>query len=159
MPKELKGFPDNSRPVAQMPMSKIVEWENRVAVRKDLKGFTGDPRFIRSQFATASFSKLRSSIAGVYAWRLGAVEGTDTPPEYQPKTKAERQALLKEADLAFRQSFALCPISPEALYRYAHFLVQVKRADDAVLLAETFLKLDPKNAKAKDLLKQLKGGK
>ena len=143
----------------QTTVREVVDFVDRVYVRKDLTGFTGDPRFVQNDYAGKIFSKLRDSIAGVYAWRLGAVEGTITPPEYQPKTEAERQALLREADLAFRQSFALCPTNPEALNRYAHLLVQLKRTDDAALLAETFLKLDPKNALVKELLRKVQGDK
>ncbi len=143
----------------QTTVREVADFVDRVYVRKDLTGFTGDPRFVENDYAPKIFSKLRSYIAGVYAWRLGAADGAVTPPEYQPKTEAERQALLREADLAFRQSFALCPISPEALYRYAHLLVQLNRTDDAVLLAETFLKLDPKNSGVKELLRKVHGDK
>jgi biopolymer transport protein ExbD len=131
---------------------------DRVYVRKNLRGFTGDPRFIQNAYAKQVFSKLRSSIAGVYAWRLGAAD-LPAPPEYQPKSEAERQALLKEADLAFRQSFALCPYSPEALFRYARLLQQSNRTDDALLLTETFLKLDPENNAVQGLLRDLKNSK
>jgi beta-lactamase regulating signal transducer with metallopeptidase domain/biopolymer transport protein ExbD len=137
----------------------IAEFVDRVYVRHDLRGFTGDPRFIQNDYAKRTFSKLRSSIAGVYAWRLGAADGATTPPECQPKTAAERQALLKEADLAFRQSFALCPYSPEALFRYARLLQQSNRTDDALLLTETFLKLDPENNAVQGLLRDLKSSK
>ncbi len=157
--KDLKGFTGDPRPVAQMPMSKIVEWENRVGCAQGPQGVYRRPAVYPEHFATAIILQAAEFHCGSLCLALGRGGRTDTPPEYQPKTEAERQALLKEADFAFRQAFALCPFSPEALFRYAHFLLQVKRADDALLLAETFLKLDPKNAKAKDLLKQLKGGK
>ena len=58
------------------------------------------------------------------------------PPEYQPKTEADKQALLTEADFAFRQAFALCPYSPEAIFRYVQLLLQFNRLDDAQLIAE-----------------------
>jgi len=140
----------------QTTVREIVEFADRVYVRHDLTGFTGDPRFVQNAYAKQGFSKLRSDIAGVYAWRLGAAD-LPAPPEYQPQSEAERQALLLEADLAFRQSFALCPYSPEALFRYARLLQQSSRTDDALLLTQTFLKLDPQNAEAKALMKTLKG--
>ena len=68
----------------------------------------------------------------------------------------EKQRMTKEADFAFRQAFALCPTSPEALYRYVTLLLSSNRADEARLLAETSLKLDPKNAQVQSLLEQLK---
>jgi hypothetical protein len=152
VPKDLKGFPDDAQLIAQLPMSKIVEFSDRVCVRKDLKGFTGDPRFIHNAFAEQSFSKLRSSIAGVYAWR----SGKNAPPEYQPKSESEKQAVLKEADLAFRQAFALCPYSPEAVFRYVQLLLESNRADDALLVAQTGAKLDPSNRQLKGLVENVK---
>jgi tetratricopeptide (TPR) repeat protein len=137
------------------PVREVADFADRVYVRHNLKGFTGDRRFIANDYAQKTFSKLRSSIAGVYAWRLGA----SIPPEYQPKSKAESQALLKEADFAFRQAFAICPYSPEAVFRYTQLLLQINRMDDAVLIAETCLKLDPHNEQVHGLLENLKSYK
>src|ERR1019366_8885509 len=39
----------------------VVEFVDRLYVRHDLKGFTGDPRFIQNDYAKRTFSKLRSS--------------------------------------------------------------------------------------------------
>jgi beta-lactamase regulating signal transducer with metallopeptidase domain/biopolymer transport protein ExbD len=133
----------------------VAEFVDRVYVRKNLKGFTGDPRFIQNHYAKATFSKLRSSIAGVYAWRLGPV----TPPEYLPRTQADKQALVTEADFAFRQAFALCPYSPEAIFRYVSFLLPSNRLDDAKLIAEAGLKADPQNKQVQSLLENLKSFK
>ena len=48
-------------------------------------------------------------------------------------------------DFAFKQSFAFCPYSPEAVIRYVNFLVQFQRFDDAMMLAQTCHLLDPYN--------------
>jgi beta-lactamase regulating signal transducer with metallopeptidase domain/biopolymer transport protein ExbD len=133
----------------------VAEFVDRVYVRRDLQGFTGDPRFIQNDYAKRIFSKLRSSIGGLYAWRLRPV----APPQYQPKTQPEREDLRKEADFAFRQAFALCPYSPEAVFRYAQFLLQFNRVDDATVIAETTLKLDPENGQVRGLLENLKSFK
>ena len=42
----------------------------KVYLRHDFSGFKGDRKFIRDDQAQKAFSKLRSSIAGVYAWRI-----------------------------------------------------------------------------------------
>ena len=139
----------------EAPVSEVAAFVDRVYVHRNLTGFTGDPRFLQNDYAGKIFSKLRSSIAGLYAWRLNG----NAPPEYRPKSKADRQALLNEADLAFRQAFALCPYSPEALFRYVQLLLQLNRIDDAVLITETFLKVDPQNGQARGLLDTLKGYK
>jgi beta-lactamase regulating signal transducer with metallopeptidase domain/tetratricopeptide (TPR) repeat protein len=134
-------------------VGEVAAFVERVYVQKNLKGFTGDPRYLQNHYAKASFSKLRSSIGGLYAWRLGG----DTPPEYQPKSDADRQNLSNEADLAFRQAFALCPYSPEAVFRYVQLLLQLNRLEDARLVAQTCLKLDPNNGQVLGLVNSLQG--
>ena len=106
---------------------------NKTYVRHDLSGFHGDRDFITDEGGQEVFAKLRSSIAGVYAWRLKA----DCPPQYQPTSEAEKQRLFKEADFAFKQSFALSPGSMETTFRYVELLCQFHRTDDALLIAET----------------------
>ena len=77
------------------------------------------------------------------------------PPEYHEQTPALQEALRKETDFAFKQSFAFCPYSPEAVFRYVQFLMQYNRFDDALLVAKTCLKLDPYNGSVSDLIKNL----
>ena len=72
------------------------------------------------------FSKLRISIAGIYVWRMKHAAG-----------ELEKARMAREADFAFRQALALCPYSPEAVYRYANFLAGQRRNADAILVAET----------------------
>jgi len=67
--------------------------------------------------------------------------------------------MLKEADLAFRQGFALCPDRPEAVFRYVQLLLQLARLDDALLVAETCLKLDPDNGQVRGLVENIKAYK
>jgi hypothetical protein len=67
--------------------------------------------------------------------------------------------MIKEAGFAFRQSYALCPTSPEALFRYINLLLSLKRVDDALLLAEATHQLIPDNPQVKDLVKNLKNYK
>ncbi len=132
-------------------VSNIVDFIEKVYLRHDYSGFKGDLKFVRDDQAQKSFSKLRSSIAGIYAWRLGA----QCPDEYRQKNIATTQALIQETDFAFKQSFAFCPYSPEAVFRYINFLLQYNRLDDALLIAQTCLKLDPYNDQVRGLVKQL----
>jgi Flp pilus assembly protein TadD len=87
----------------------------------------------------------------MYNWRI-AVCKPGSP---------ERQRMLKEADFAFRQAFALCPYSPEALFRYVNLLLtpEVNRFEDALLLVKTSQKLDPFNTNIQDLLSRLQDWK
>ena len=63
--------------------------------------------------------------------------------------------MIRETDFAFKQSFAYCPYSPEAVFRYVQFLMQFNRLDDALIVAQTCLKLDPYNDQTKGLVNQL----
>jgi len=134
------------------PVKEIVDFIEKVYLRHDYSGFKGDLKFVRDDQAQKSFSKLRSSIAGVYNWRL-------TPQcseEYRQKTPASLEALKRETDFAYKQAFAFCPYSPEAVNRYIiTFLLPMNRLDDALLVAQTCQKLDPYNGQVKGLVKQL----
>lgn len=134
------------------PVKEIVEFVEKVYLRRDLSDFKGDRKFVRDDQAQKAFSKLRSSIGGVYAWRLNP----STPPEFRPKTPEEHERIRKEADFTFRQAFAFCPYSPEAVFRYVQLLTQYGRFDDALLIAETCLKLDPFNGQVMGLVGNLR---
>jgi tetratricopeptide (TPR) repeat protein len=143
------------------PISNICAWAERTyhvpggLDRRNFKNFTGDIRFARDDDAQKAFSKLRSAIGGVYAWRLNQ----DCPPAYRPKSDENRIRIAKEADFAFKQSFAFCPYSPEAVFRYTNLLLAMQRLDDALAIAQTFQRLDPYNPSAKGLVDQLTGYK
>jgi tetratricopeptide (TPR) repeat protein len=121
----------------------LAAFVEKVYLEHDYTGFKGDLRFIRDDVAQKSFSKLRSSIGGIYDWRFHHSRGED------------QQRMLKEADFAFRQSFAFCPYSPEAVFRYVNLLLSVGRVEDAILVADACLKLDPNNGSVKGLVGQL----
>jgi len=118
----------------ETPVKEVCDFVERIYLRKNYAGFKGDPKFVRDDQAQKSFSKLRSSIGGVYSWRVS-----------QSKSTAEQQRMLKEADFALRQAFAYCPYSPEAVFRYTTLLATFGRLDDALLVTETCLKFDREN--------------
>jgi len=127
------------------PVKDICDFVVRVYEHRDYTGFKGDRKFVRDDQAQKSFSKLRSSIGGVYSWRLS-----------RAKTPAERQRMMKEADFAFRQAFAFCPYSPEAVFRYTTLLASAGRFDDAQLIAETCLRFDRDNPNIQSWVNQIK---
>jgi len=90
--------------------------------------------FHRDVVARKTFSKLRSAIAGLYAYRR----------------------LMPEAEHAFRQALDLYPLSPEANFRLAELLMQQRRFTDARELIERFLEEDPGNAKVETFLNQVR---
>lgn len=111
------------------PLSDVAAFDEKVFLQHDFSGFNGDTNFVRNSYASRMFSKERSSIAGFYAWHA---DHTDDPSEKERMTRA--------ADFAFRQSWALCPDSPEVVFRYAQLLMTEQRTSDALLVAETALK-------------------
>ena len=136
-------------------IQQIADFVERTYVHNNYKGYTGDRAFVRDDDGQKAFSKLRSSQAGMYAWRLGP----QCPPEFRQKSAASQEALIRETDFAFKQAFAFCPFSPEALYRYVNFLLQYGRFEDAIIIAKTCKKLDPYNDSVTGLIKQLEGYK
>jgi tetratricopeptide (TPR) repeat protein len=135
-------------------VKEITDFARRTYLQHNLAGFQGDRRFVRDDQAQKAFSKLRSSIAGVYAWRLGP-ECAQYFPQYAPKTPEARARLMKEADFAFRQALAFCPYSPEAVFRYIQLLMQQNRLEDALLIAKTCSELDRYNTQMAGLVRQL----
>jgi tetratricopeptide (TPR) repeat protein len=96
--------------------------------------FTARPEFWRDSDARKTFSKLRSAIGGLYAYRR----------------------LLSEAEYAYSQSLKLCPDSPEANFRYAQLLLETGKGDQAVEVLEAYQKLDPLNAKIRAAVEQIR---
>jgi tetratricopeptide (TPR) repeat protein len=127
------------------PVKEIADFVEKVYLRRDFSGFKGDRKFIRDDQAQKAFSKLRSSIGGLYAWRVN-----DAKPG-----SPEQQRMLKEADFAFRQALAFCPYSPEAVFRYVNLLLSHQRFDEALIVVKTCLKLDPFNGQVMGLKSQL----
>ena len=127
-------------------VSNICDFAERVYYRRQLPAdFKGDPKFIRDNDGQKAFSKLRSSIAGVYNYRISAA-----------RSPQDQQRMLKEAEFAFKQAYAFCPYSPEALFRWVNLLLTTGRIDDALLLATTSQKLDPFNGQIENLIFELK---
>jgi tetratricopeptide (TPR) repeat protein len=138
-------------------VKEIADFVEKAYIQRDFAGFKGNRAFMRDESAQKSFSKLRTAIAGVYAWRLGLLNQTPTPPEYMPHTAEIQQRMIAEADFAYRQAFAFCPYSPEIVVRYVGFLAAFHRFDDALLVAETCLKLDPNSEFMRGIVRDLRG--
>jgi hypothetical protein len=125
-------------------VKEICTFVEKVFEQRDRQGFAVDPTFVQSDHATKMYSKLRSSIGGLYAWRAKQV-----------KDDVEKERMEREADFAFRQAFAFCPSSPEAVFRYVALLVEQKQFDDALLLAATAAKVNPANGQLDSLGKEI----
>jgi hypothetical protein len=128
------------------PVSEIGNFWERIYLKKDFAGFTGDLRFINDPEVQRAFSRMRCAIAALYAWRAS-----------NSKDPLERERMKTEADFAFRQALALCPVSPEIIFRYINLLTADNRLSDGVSIVTTAHKLDPDNQmwRWQDLLEQL----
>ena len=111
-------------------IEEVAAFAEKIHVKKDLSGFAGDPQFVQNEYWCENFSKLRSSIGGLYDWR--AQHAADA---------AEKKRMNDAADFAFRQAWALCPYSPETVVRYVNLLMSQNRRADALLVAETAAKM------------------
>jgi hypothetical protein len=105
------------------PLKEVIAFDEKVFLRHDLDGFGGDARFVQNLYANKMFSKFRSAIAGLYAWRAENAATAD-----------EKVRMARAADFAFRQALALCAYSPEAAPRYEAFLKGQHREADAKMV-------------------------
>jgi tetratricopeptide (TPR) repeat protein len=122
----------------------VCKWARRIYLRRDLTDFKGDPIFVRDNDAQKAFSKLRSAVAALYAWRYGITADHALKEQY-----------AREADFAFRQAFAFGPINPEVSFKYVNFLSARGRFEDAKLIAQTLNDTDPNSDAARVLLPQI----
>jgi len=126
------------------PVKDVCAFALKTFGRKEFSGFKGDRRFIDNVYAVKLYSKLRSSVGGIYNWRAS-----------NSKSPEEQKRMLAEADFAFRQSFAFCPYSPEAVFRYVNLLVSADRIEDALRVGETGQTIDPENSTFDNLVTEM----
>ena len=92
-----------------------------------------DPRFRRDDVAQKTFSKLRSSIGGLYAFHH----------------------MTTDAEYAFQQAISLCPDSPEGNFRLAQLYIESGRFDDAAAVLAEYQKHDRYNARIPEAIKTI----
>ena len=129
----------------ETPVKEVCRVAEKLFVAKDYQGFSGDQEFLKNERACRNYSRLRTSIGGIYAWRLKNSNDAN-----------EKKQMADEADFAFRQAFAFCPYSPEAVFRFAALLNSAKRYDDALLIVELAGKLDVGSANFTDAAKEIR---
>jgi hypothetical protein len=122
----------------------IAAFNEKVFLNHDFSGFSGDTNFILTGYAHRMYSKERSADGGLYAWRAG-----------HTKDASEKKRMNHAADFAFRQAWALCPYSPEAVFRYVQLLMEDQRSADALLVAETAAKFPGIDRRPNDAVKDL----
>jgi tetratricopeptide (TPR) repeat protein len=127
----------------------LCDWAENVYLRHYFTNFTGDRKFVRDDDAQKSFSKMRSAVgSSIYEWHA-----------HNPRNPAELARVSREAEFAYKQSFAYCPYSPEAVFHLMNMLLAANRVDDAILVLKTCHKLDPYNEQINGLIDQLEHGR
>jgi hypothetical protein len=81
-----------------------------------LDDFKGERAYLTQPAVQVANGKLRTAIAGLYAWRVKQSAGAP-----------ERQRMLKEAELAFKQAYVLGPANTETVMRFTSFLMEDDR--------------------------------
>jgi hypothetical protein len=126
------------------PVKDVCVFVQKTFGRQEFSGFEGDRRFVEQSYANKLYSKLRSAIGSLYNWRIT-----------NSKSPEERKRMSAEADFVFRQAFALCPRSPEVIFRYTTLLASAGRIEDAFRVAGTAQSLDPGNPQLENLVSEL----
>lgn len=109
----------------------LCSWIKRVFLQPESGAFKGNPAYLKDTAAALCYAHCRTAVAGYYRWWS------------KKSDKSEAARLTREADLAYRQSVALCPYNPGLVWNYANFLLQNQRTNDARVLIETTLNIDP----------------
>ena len=90
-----------------------------------------DPRFNRDDVAEETFSKLRTAIGSLYAFRHMAAE----------------------AEYAYKQAITLCPAGPDGNFHLTQLYVESGRFDDAVAVLEEYQRHDPYNLRIREAIR------
>jgi hypothetical protein len=119
----------------ETPLKTIGEFAERVYAEMNLEEFKGDRDFAladRRYSPQSIYSRLRTAQATVYERRAKIA-----------KTEQERERMVKAADFAYRQAFALGPWAHEAVFRYEEFLKAQHRTEEGLWLLETAARTNP----------------
>ncbi|MEE2613949.1 MAG: DUF2723 domain-containing protein [Verrucomicrobiota bacterium] len=152
-------------------IAEIGQWSVKTYKRWDLDGYNGSPAFVRDEAAQKSFSKLRTSIADMYRWRISnyklAITKEKDPVKKNDLMLKERR-MTKEYIFALKQAWAFCPYSPEVVSHLAQLILQLGyekfeqgdtatatlRRDELFHLIYTYEQFDP----GSPILNRLLGG-
>lgn len=121
----------NRKPLTQL--DPVVVARDRAFWNGLTKQLLADPKFLNNGEVRKMYSKLRSAIGGVYAYRK----------------------MTDEAEAVFKQSVALGPMSPEANFRLAQLYVEQNRFDDGIAVLTSFQQRVPDNLRIQDAISQM----
>jgi tetratricopeptide (TPR) repeat protein len=96
------------------------------------KRLLADPEYLGNEWERRTYSKLRTGIAGLYAFGM-----------WGRTTNKTAMVMQHAAEAAFQQSIALWPTSPEANFRLVQLYIELHRYDDAVAVLDKLETLTP----------------
>ncbi len=121
----------NRKPLTQLDPSVVAHdrefWDGLA------KQLLADRGFLGNSWARRTYSKHRSAIGGVYAYRR----------------------MTNEAEYAYQQAIALDPTCPEGIFRLTQLYTEQNRFDDAIATIKSLQQFDPTNQKIQDAITQL----
>jgi hypothetical protein len=130
------------RPVTdENSLADVCAFVDKIYRERKLDDFKGDRTYLTQESVQKSTTKLRGSIAGLYAWRAK-----------EAGSAAERRRMVKEAELAFMQAYSLGPANSEVATRFMSFLMENSRKEDALRFIRAAAKLNPNDKHTADLL-------
>lgn len=131
----------------ETPTRVLCEFLENVYGQMDLEEFKGDKDYVmalRGRNAQFLYAHLRLAQAHVYEWRK---ERATTPEE--------KERMVRELDLVYRQVIALSPTNVETVKRYVNLLRDQERLDDARRMLKTGRMLNPRSTRLQALDEEL----
>ncbi len=98
-------------------VKEIADFAQKVYLGNNYAGFKGDRKFVRDDDAQKAFSKLRSSIAGMYAWRLGQ----STPGRIPAQNRGGHEAAGAGNRFRLQTGLRLLPLQPRGGFSLRQF--------------------------------------
>ncbi len=127
-------------------IASVCAFADKVFEQRNVDDFKGDRGYLKEPDVQRITSKLRSGMGALYAWRAK-----------EANSAAERRRLLKEAELAFKQAYALGPVNSELVTRFTNFLMENNRKEDALQFVRAAAKLNPRDEHTAGLLRSVEG--
>jgi hypothetical protein len=122
-------------------LADVCTFADKIYRERILDDFKGERTYLTQPAVQVTNGKLRTAIAGLYVWRVK-----------QSASAPERRRMSKEAELAFKQAYALGPANPETVMRFTSFLMEDDRREDVVRFVRAAAKLNPDDRNTASLL-------
>jgi hypothetical protein len=132
----------------ETPVKVLCEFLENVYGQAQLEGFKGDVGYVMAKRGAGPhfmYGHLRLAQARVYEWHMN-----------HAAAPAEKEQMMRELDLAYRQTIALCPEDVETVKRYVILLKAQQRLDDARRMLETGREINPNSRRLQQLADEWK---